>query len=116
MPWIRPEHKETRERVSLKLDARVLRQLEEYAGFVDSAQSYVVTEILRDVFQRDKDFQTWRTTHVASGAQPYAENGAESYARPGADTRTNTTTRRRRRSTPAAATPADPDVRTDTHE
>lgn len=66
MPWIRPEHKITRDTLSLKMDIVVMRQLEQYATFLQSTQAYVATEILRDVFARDKDFQAWLRAQPAS--------------------------------------------------
>lgn len=105
MPWINPERKETRERLTLKIDVRVLRQLEDYAVFVDSTQSYVVAEILRAVFGRDKDFQTWLQTRTSSYDRSYDPQGVNTEAAAGAATDARVRRRRRTSSTVSATAP-----------
>jgi hypothetical protein len=84
---IAPEPKQLREPVTLRLDAVVLQQLAHYAAHLDSSQEYVVNELLRTAFARDKAFQIWRRQHAAD-----ARHDA-SAAEPG----TTTSSRRPRR-------------------
>jgi hypothetical protein len=45
--------------VQLRLDEEVRMKLAKYAEFLDSSPSYVVTEALKLVYRKDKDFQSW---------------------------------------------------------
>jgi predicted transcriptional regulator len=45
--------------VQLRLDEEARTKLAKYAEFLDSSPSYVVTEALKLVYRKDKEFQTW---------------------------------------------------------
>jgi hypothetical protein len=45
--------------VQLRLDADAKEKLTRYAEFLDSSPSYVVTEALKLVCNKDKEFQAW---------------------------------------------------------
>ena len=45
--------------VQLRLDEEARMKLVKYAEFLDSSPSYVVTEALKLVCRKDKDFQSW---------------------------------------------------------
>ena len=45
--------------VQLRLDYEVKLKLARYAEFLDCSPSYVVTEALKLVYNKDKEFQSW---------------------------------------------------------
>jgi len=45
--------------VQLRLDEEAKTKLAKYAEFLDSSPSYVVTEALKLVYGKDKEFQSW---------------------------------------------------------
>ncbi len=45
--------------VQLRLDDEAKMNLANYAEFLDCSPSYVVTEALKLVYRKDKDFQSW---------------------------------------------------------
>ncbi len=45
--------------VQLRLDDEAKMKLAKYAEFLDCSPSYVVTEALKLVYHKDKDFQAW---------------------------------------------------------
>ena len=49
--------------LTCKLTVDMAALVKRYAEFIDSTQEYVVTEALRRVFDRDKEFQVWLATH-----------------------------------------------------
>jgi len=40
--------------------------LERYAEFIGSTPPYVITEALKDLFRRDKEFKSWQDHHASS--------------------------------------------------
>ena len=58
--FIKPKQKQEEERIEIKIDAEVLETLRAYAQFLDSPQGYVVSEILRKAFRKDRAFAEWR--------------------------------------------------------
>jgi len=58
--------------VQLRLDGEARMKLTKYAEFLDCSPSYVVTEALRLVCNKDKEFQSWlsdqqtKTSELAS--------------------------------------------------
>jgi bacterioferritin (cytochrome b1) len=51
--------KQVRERVEIKLDAPVMKKLEQYCTYLESDRDYVVAQILDFVFRKDREFATW---------------------------------------------------------
>jgi len=45
--------------VQLRLDDEVKTKLAKYAEYLDCSPSYVVTEALKLVYRKDKEFQSW---------------------------------------------------------
>ena len=45
--------------VQARVEESVKEQLDQYAKFIDSTQSYVITEALKVLFKRDDEFKTW---------------------------------------------------------
>ncbi len=74
--FIQPQRKQNEEKIEVRLDAGVVETLREYAEFLESPQGYVVTEILRKAFRKDKTFATWRNAR-------HAEPGADGAGRAG---------------------------------
>lgn len=56
--------------VQLRLDEEARMKLVEYAEFLDSSPSYVVTEALKLVYHKDKEFQTWLSDQRTKTSEP----------------------------------------------
>jgi predicted transcriptional regulator len=56
--------------VQLRLDDDAREKLTKYAEFLDCSPSYVVTEALKHVCQKDKEFQTWLSDQHTKPAAP----------------------------------------------
>ena len=84
MPFIPRQVKPpARTPLTCKLTVDMAALVKRYAEFIDSTQEYVVTEALRRVFDRDKEFQVWlAATHSrASLATSEPENRTPDKAR-----------------------------------
>lgn len=66
--YIQPLHKQIEDDIKVKLPTDVLECLREYCEFLNSPQSYVVTEIVRKALRRDRAFHTWREQRGAQTA------------------------------------------------
>jgi hypothetical protein len=58
--FIQPQKKHTEEKIEVRVDANIAVMLKEYAEFLESPPGYVVTEILRKAFRKDKAFTQWK--------------------------------------------------------
>jgi hypothetical protein len=58
--FIQPQKKHTEEKMEVRVDAGIAAMLKEYAEFLESPPGYVVTEVLRKAFRKDKAFAEWR--------------------------------------------------------
>jgi predicted transcriptional regulator len=56
--------------VQLRLDDEAKMKLAKYAEFLDCSPSYVVTEALKLVYHKDKDFQSWLAGQHTSNHEP----------------------------------------------
>jgi len=56
--------------VQLRLDDDAREKLTRYAEFLDCSPSYVVTEALKHVCQKDREFQTWLSAQHTRIAAP----------------------------------------------
>ena len=56
--------------VQLRLDDEAREKLTKYAEFLDCSPSYVVTEALKHVCQKDKEFQSWLSAQDTKTAVP----------------------------------------------
>jgi predicted transcriptional regulator len=45
--------------IQARVEESVKMQLDQYAKFIDSTPSYVITEALRVLFKRDDEFKSW---------------------------------------------------------
>ncbi len=45
--------------IQARVEESVKTQLDQYATFIDSTPSYVITEALKVLFKRDDEFKTW---------------------------------------------------------
>jgi predicted transcriptional regulator len=48
-----------KESLSIRLTPQVMRLLERYCEFIDSAAHHVIEEALKFTFSKDRDFQSW---------------------------------------------------------
>ena len=58
--FIQPQKKLTEEKIEVRVDANIAGMLKDYAEFLESPPGYVVTEILRKAFRKDKAFAQWK--------------------------------------------------------
>ena len=56
--------------VQLRLDDDAREKLTRYAEFLDSSPSYVVTEALKLVCSKDKEFQAWLSGQHMKTSEP----------------------------------------------
>ncbi len=56
--------------VQLRLDEEARMKLAKYAEFLDCSPSYVVTEALKLVYNKDKEFQTWLACQHCNNLEP----------------------------------------------
>jgi hypothetical protein len=56
--------------VQLRLDEDARMKLTKYAEFLDCSPSYVVTEALKLVYSKDKEFQSWLTREHPDKPEP----------------------------------------------
>jgi hypothetical protein len=56
--------------VQLRLDDEVKLKLGRYAEFLNCSPSYVVTEALKLVYRKDKEFQSWLSGQHAKVSEP----------------------------------------------
>lgn len=50
--------------IQARVEESVKTQLDQYARFIDSTPSYVITEALRVLFRRDDEFKAWLGLHA----------------------------------------------------
>jgi len=67
--FIPPQKKLTEEKIEVRVESAIASMLKDYAEFLDSPLGYVVTEVLRKVFRKDKAFLQWR-----EGREPAAKS------------------------------------------
>jgi hypothetical protein len=68
--YIQPLKKSTEDEIKVRVDHEVARGLRDYCEFLQSPQSYVVTEVLRKALRKDKAFTAWLSRRESSGALP----------------------------------------------
>ena len=52
----RPPKNET---VQIRVEEEIRTKLQKYAEFIDSSESYVVSEALKLLFRKDEEFRAW---------------------------------------------------------
>jgi len=50
--------------IQARVEESVKSQLDQYAKFIDSTPSYVITEALKTLFNRDNEFNAWLAQHT----------------------------------------------------
>ena len=50
--------------IQARVEESVKTQLDQYAEFIDSTPSYVITEALKVSFKRDDEFKAWLGQHA----------------------------------------------------
>jgi predicted transcriptional regulator len=53
--------------VQARVEESVKAQLDQYAKFIDSTPSYVITEALKVLFRRDDEFKVWLGKQPSTG-------------------------------------------------
>jgi len=62
--------------VQLRLDDDAREKLTKYADFLDCSPSYVVTEVLKLVCNKDKEFQSWLLGQHTKTSEPPTQGDA----------------------------------------
>lgn len=68
-----------RERIEVKLDAQLVKKLDQYCRYLDSDKDYVLGQALELIFRKDKGFQDWS---VKQGVADPAAAGTPPSRRP----------------------------------
>lgn len=63
--FIQPQKKQNDEKIEVRLDAEVAQTLREYSEFLESPHGYIITEVLRKAFRKDRAFLSWRNERRA---------------------------------------------------
>lgn len=64
MPIIKSPPKQPKSvTIQARVEEAIKAQLDRYAEFISSTPSYVITEALKDLFRRDKEFKSWQEQH-----------------------------------------------------
>jgi predicted transcriptional regulator len=63
------------------LDEELKTKLDKYAEFLDSTESYVVSEALKLVFNKDAEFKEWLDHQTANGAESAEEQAPVTVAK-----------------------------------
>ena len=64
------------ETLQIRVEEQVRSKLAKYAEFIDSSESYVVSEALKLVFRRDDEFKSWLEDTNHNGDQPQNDGGS----------------------------------------
>lgn len=60
MPILKPPPKQSKnESLQLRVSTEFKHKLQRYAQFLEATPSYVVTEALNRIFDKDREFKTW---------------------------------------------------------
>jgi predicted transcriptional regulator len=62
----RPPKNET---LQIRVEEQIKAKLHKYAEFINSSDSYVVTEALKLLFRKDNEFKTWLEEQPPNGNQ-----------------------------------------------
>ena len=53
------QHRPTKERIDVKLEVALLKNLDRYCRYMESDRDYVIGTVLQVVFKKDKGFAAW---------------------------------------------------------
>ncbi len=73
--FIQPQKKHTEEKIEVRVEATIAAMLRDYAEFLESPPGYVITEVLRKAFRKDKAFAQWKQNRVAKGEAHHLKAG-----------------------------------------
>jgi hypothetical protein len=59
--------------LQVRLEEEVRLNLDRYAEFLDANPSYVVTEVLKLLYRKDKEFQCWLVGQHPKTSEPTSE-------------------------------------------
>ncbi len=62
--------------IQARVEESVKTQLDQYAKFIDSTPSYVITEALKVLFKRDDEFKGWLGQQTSNGKIHELNGGA----------------------------------------
>lgn len=82
MSIIRQQQHNEKQVVNIRLPQDIANQLALYARFIDSGREHVVSEALRLVFEKDKDFTAWMKEHSAEVVEMTSATGVNRRGRP----------------------------------
>jgi predicted transcriptional regulator len=71
-----PPNPPKNETLQIRVEEQVRSKLTKYAEFIDSSESYVVSEALKLVFKKDNDFRSWLEDSNHNGNQPQNDGGS----------------------------------------
>ncbi|MGA8025125.1 MAG: hypothetical protein WA361_17660 [Candidatus Acidiferrales bacterium] len=66
----RPPKNET---LQIRVEEEIKAKLHKYADFIDSSESYVVSEALKMLFKKDDEFKSWLKDQLRHGS--HSQNG-----------------------------------------
>jgi len=69
------------ETLQLRVEEDIKAKLHKYAEFLDSSESYVVSEALKLLFRKDAEFKTWLSEQADNG--DHSQNSANSLSEAG---------------------------------
>jgi predicted transcriptional regulator len=61
--------------VQARVEESVKEQLDQYAKFIDSTPSYIITEALKVLFKRDDEFKIWLGQQSSNGKTHETQGG-----------------------------------------
>jgi predicted transcriptional regulator len=78
MSILKPPPKQSKNAtLQLRLDEQLKTKLDNYAKFLDASESYVVSEALKLIFNKDPEFKEWlerQATNSTASDAPCIEN------------------------------------------
>jgi predicted transcriptional regulator len=64
------------ETLQIRVEEQIKAMLHRYAEFINSSESYVVSEALKLLFRKDTEFRTWLEGQPRNGNQPHDEEAS----------------------------------------
>jgi predicted transcriptional regulator len=61
---------------AIRIEEHVRSRLGKYAEFIDSSESYVVSEALKLLFKKDPEFRSWLEHQNHNGDEPENDGGS----------------------------------------
>jgi predicted transcriptional regulator len=58
------------ETLQIRVEEQIKGKLHKYAGFINSSESYVVSEALKLLFRKDVEFKIWLEAQPQNGTEP----------------------------------------------